>query len=511
MKSINWQFFILMFLTILFNIIFWNEKLGLNLVLFSIPLWVIMFAWNPQSIKVRNVQISFAFTVMATTMVLWHNSLISKIAYFSSMFIFTAYVHQHNLASVIYAMGYSIQSFFKTSEQLILIPFGLPKKWLTKNKILKTNLIYLRLSLIPIFIFLVFFLLFRESNPIFKDLGNWIGNNFGGWLEVFFTQISFERIFFTIWGLILITFCLYNWHLKFIKELEALESGVIHRQRWSYKGTKLIINMIALKNEYRVAVMTMAMVNLLLLIVNFIDIQWLWFGLDVKSIKDFKALVHNGTYTLILSILLSMGIMLYFFRENLNFYKQNIWLKRLAFLWILQNGILSVSVALRVYYYIYEMGLAYKRIGVLIFLLLTLVGLITIFQKIAKQKSAYFLLKTNSWAAYCMLILMSVVDWDVLIAQYNLRHHQTGYIALAYNLSLSDKVLPLIDQYKHNLNLKKPIKDYSELAIDTGTYIPEEYIKRRIMRFKAQQKSYTWLSWNYSDYKVTQYFLKQKN
>ena len=65
------------------------------------------------------------------------------------------------------------------------------------------------------------------------------------------------------------------------------------------------------------------MVNVLLLVVNIIDINWLWIDFNPKSIDNLSQLVHEGTYVLIFSILLSMAIIEYFFRGNINFYKKN--------------------------------------------------------------------------------------------------------------------------------------------------------------------------------------------
>ena len=52
---------------------------------------------------------------------------------------------------------------------------------------------------------------------------------------------------------------------------------------------------------------------------------------------------------------------------DLNFYQKNKWLRYGAYAWLFQNAVLVVSVLFRDYYYIAHMGLAYKRIGVLVF------------------------------------------------------------------------------------------------------------------------------------------------
>jgi hypothetical protein len=54
--------------------------------------------------------------------------------------------------------------------------------------------------------------------------------------------------------------------------------------------------------------------------------------------------VHEGTYLLILCILMAMGVLLWFFRGNLNFLPDNERLRWLAHLWLAQNAMLALSV-----------------------------------------------------------------------------------------------------------------------------------------------------------------------
>ena len=123
-----------------------------------------------------------------------------------------------------------------------------------------------------------------------------------------------------------------------------------------------------LRKEWLAALAVFGLVNVLLLIVNIIDINWLWFGFVPEPNFDLAQFVHEGTYVLIFSILLAMGIVLCSsgailistvpacpgFARELPFgcCKMQCWPGR----WGLRN-----------YYYILHSGLAYKRIGVCFF------------------------------------------------------------------------------------------------------------------------------------------------
>ena len=139
----------------------------------------------------------------------------------------------------------------------------------------------------------------------------------------------------------------------------------------------------ALRNELTVGIISLALLNALLLSINIIDIIYVWLGFSYKSTMNLSAYVHEGAGMLIFSIVLAMVVLLFFFRRNLNFYKKNKYLRYGAIIWIVQNIILVISVFIRDYYYFVHMGMAYKRIGVMIFLVLVLTGLITVFIKIA--------------------------------------------------------------------------------------------------------------------------------
>jgi hypothetical protein len=85
-------------------------------------------------------------------------------------------------------------------------------------------------------------------------------------------------------------------------------------------------NALSLKKELSAGLFLLITLNILLLAVNFLDIKNVWFGFewDGQTLIEF---VHEATYLLILSILISIAIVLLYFRENLNFYSKTPCLK----------------------------------------------------------------------------------------------------------------------------------------------------------------------------------------
>jgi hypothetical protein len=216
------------------------------------------------------------------------------------------------------------------------------------------------------------------------------------------------------------------------------------------------------------------------------------------SLKEF---VHEGTWLLIVSILLSMAILLHQFRGNLNFHPNNRTLLMLASAWLVQNFILGVSVFLRNYHYISFHGLAYKRIGVIVFLLLMLVGLASLYVKIRQRKTFFYLLRVNAWAAFAMLVGLGTIDWDSTIVKYNLAHWNKGEIDVDNYLAMSDKVLPLL--YADKDLVREQMSKHQENEVRWVTQLdPEVFgieLDRRRELFMERYDDQDWQSWTLAD------------
>ena len=185
------------------------------------------------------------------------------------------------------------------------------------------------------------------------------------------------------------------------------------------------------------AALVVGTLNILLCIVNLVDIQHVWLGYEGGlSPIELSNYVHEGTYLLIASIGFAMGILLYFFRRNINFLPNNSFLKNLSYIWIIQNAILALSVGARNIHYISAYGLAYKRLGVFIFLVLTIIGLYTMYLKVRDQLTTYFLIQNNTWALYFVMAFLTMIDWDVEITKYNVSAGNPTYIDTELNLPL---------------------------------------------------------------------------
>jgi hypothetical protein len=164
---------------------------------------------------------------------------------------------------------------------------------------------------------------------------------------------------------------------------------------------------------------------------------------------------------------------------------------------------MAISVMLRNYYYInYYYALSYKRIGVMIFLLLVFTGLVTMFIKIYKKKTLFYLMKVNSAAVFVVMILMGSVSWDYHIAKFNLQNPDKSAIDVSYLFTLSDEVLPVLDGNKNLLNNEFMFREGFRRYMQNGLV----ELKYRENKFFEDRTQYSWLSWNYSDFRTEEYF-----
>ena len=170
--------------------------------------------------------------------------------------------------------------------------------------------------------------------------------------------------------------------------------------------------------------------------------------------------------------------------------------------------ILALSVIMRVYNYIVHHGLAYKRIGVIVFVIATIVGLITLAHKVKDKKTVAYLFRINGVSIFGILLFTSLFNWDLIIAEHNLNHAQNKQIDFLFELSLSDKTLPILDQNRAIIQTKNHA--YKNYSIDSFSWTRNrsllERLDDRIERFKNNHEKHTWLSWNYSDEKTAEYF-----
>jgi hypothetical protein len=357
-----------------------------------------------------------------------------------------------------------------------------------------------RIYLVPIIILVVFIAIYRNASPVFDGV---IRNTFGWFGDLvveLFSHFNFALAGTFLLCLMVAALLLVRNEVSLFAESDRASLDQLFRKR--KRRYKVGLSR-SLMHEYRAAMFLLFLLNLAILVLNVTDIQWVWLNFEWEG-QYLKQFVHEGTWLLILSIVISIVLVLYHFRGNLNFLTRNKTLKVLSYVWLMQNAVLAVSVAIRNFYYISYFSLAYKRIGVLIFLVLVLCGLITVVIKVMKQRTGFYLFRINALAWFIVLVVASSVPWDVIIARHNIGHADRSFLHLNYLSSLSDKALPYLDVPLDELNaLHQKQLEMFPFSKKEQYMVPEVYhqmITDRKEAFMKRYESEGFLSRNLPEY-----------
>lgn len=487
-------------LLILYNYFFWNEKLGINLPLFSLILATVIIHQNENSFKSRKVQVFLPLVLLTGFFVLFNNSGISIFTHILSFVLLIGFTHEQKMRSIYLTLANATLS-------LVLTPLKLgiqARKKFENISIIRSIIFWSKCLMLPLAISILFYILYANANFIFSDFFATYINLIYDIGNKFFSIVSIEKFIFLLFGALIITGTTAKYYFSYFLSKDLFYSDYVARNKMnstliSNQSKPFAFN--ALRKELKAGTFLLLILNLLLLVLNSIDIKLLWFGFLPPDQFSMKKFVHEGTFFLIISILLSMIIVLYLFRKNQNFYSKNKTLKYLTYTWIAQNIILCISVSVRNSYYLFYDGLAYKRIWLFAFILVTVFGLVSLITKVIHKKSFYFLITLNSWSVYLTLVVLSFFNWDVIIAKTNINHWNGSGIDLDFYLQLSPETYPIISSNLDKIENQMQQHKLSDVRwvehLEISSFKKELELKKS--EFIKDQTHFSWASWNLSD------------
>jgi hypothetical protein len=476
---------------ILITLLFYNQFNGLNVLIFESL--IVLYFWLSNRISQNRLSVFSTIAFMSSS--IFTIITYSDFVYVMNVIAFFLFIGVHlyvEAKSIVSSLGLALVNVFES--QKIFFKSILNSKFHGVGKYTWK----FRIFLLPLVIIVLFIVIYKNSNPIFDSIVSTINLYIAEWINILFEYIEFPLIITFIVGIIISNFILQQTKSISIIHYDEHSDTQLHRKK---SGQKRPFNIIGLKNELRSTIFLFISLNILLLILNVLDIYFVWLNFEWGN-ETLKEFVHEGTYYLLFSILLSISLVLYFFRGNLNFFNKSKLLKVLCFVWLSQNALLTISVIIRNYWYVHYFSLAHKRIGLLIFLLLTLYGLYTVFIKVKERKSAFYLFKNNALAIFTVLLISSFINWDILIAKYNVAHIRKSYYHMKYMSDLSYATLPIVDLPVYELE-QIELFQRDRYSFERTDISPEQYIQKIEMKknnFKNEWEQKSWLSWNLSEY-----------
>lgn len=421
---------------IAFTILFYRQDAGINLILFVSLLLTASAITNKNTRNTNRFRLIAAGAIVSSCFVMVYASGLSIIMSIISIVILIFIQKFKNTSCLVDFIG-GMSSVF--GSLLLIITgriYSQRLKQLLKSKHNKPVKRWYPILIVGIITFL-FLSLYRSISPIFDSYFTQLTGN-----------INWGWIFFTLFGMILLYPFFYP--PRFLRKVLLLEQNYGKTITEESIKTDTLSNLglfSSFENERFSASLLFVILNLLLLLLNGTDIQYLFLKSKLPESITYSDYVHQGVGAVILSIILAIAVIAYYFRGRINFDPKSKYIKTLTYLWIVQNIVLIVMAAFKNQLYIDAYSLTYMRIGVYYFLAFSILGLLLTLYKIYSRKDTWFLFQSNSFGIYLALILSCAFNWNGIVTRYNLEN--STEVDYSYLNTLGFQNYPLLWEIKY--------------------------------------------------------------
>ncbi|MBL0192471.1 MAG: DUF4173 domain-containing protein [Saprospiraceae bacterium] len=171
--------------------------------------------------------------------------------------------------------------------------------------------------------------------------------------------------------------------------------------------------------------------------------------------------LHQHVNTIIFSIIMAIFLIMFYFQGSFNFISRGRYLRSQAYIWLGLNSLLVVSAFARNFLYISTFGLTFKRIGVIIFLILCLTGLVFTAYKIMKKKTNFFLINNMFYVCFFVFIITSLINWSSIVTKYNIKYESKPDWEYLSRLNYNKHLILQSNNYENlNDHAKLLLKNY---------------------------------------------------
>jgi Leucine-rich repeat (LRR) protein len=405
-----------------YSFLFYQQIPGVNFLIFSVLMVIALLEKDREVIKSAQWVGAALGSIVSGFAVMYYGTFLALTANILSLGLLAVFSVSRS-SSVILGWLYAAYSIV-TSVAFMIVDYIERRKQRATDK---GNNIWMKIGIGIgiIIVVLVFFFLYQKSNALFKNLTE----------KINFDWISWSWVRFTLLGFIILYGFFFLKRIPGLNKIEDSSSENLNKEKVLAKENTFFGKIINLKIENMSGVILLMLLNFLILMVNVLDIVYVWTGAELPSDMTYSDMVHQGVGQLILSIIIAILIILFLFRGHLNYFTKSKIIKTLAFIWIVQNVIMILSAGFKNQLYIDAYSLTHRRIGVYFYLLMAVIGLVTTFVKISGKKSNWFLFRKNGWAWFVVLVFASLFNWDMIITRFNIKH--SDHLDLKYLVSLN--------------------------------------------------------------------------
>ncbi|HBV14536.1 DUF4153 domain-containing protein [Chryseobacterium carnipullorum] len=421
----------------LFVILFYDQNVGMNLGIMSIVYTTLTLFKTPERNRTKTFLILFVTSMLSSFAFIWYGDFPSLLAVVSSILLLGYRSRNRNLKILFLIPVFIINSF--TS----LFRFFSFDEWLPKKNVSGIWQKTLAFIIIPILLISVFFGIYSAGSDHFAALFRDYELDINVWQLLCISVLGFF-IAFNYWNY-------------------AVERFIYKKNHWldddfqdQSKIQKSTYSFLDLDSERTSGVISFFCLNILL-VFFIITYNYEQFYEVSKTPVQLSEETHERVNAVILSIVMAVLVIMFYFKSGFNFDPKARLMKMLAGIWIVLNAILVLSAVVKNYEYIISYGWTYKRLGVFAFLLLALIGLALTFIKIQRKKRNAFLFNAMTWYFYGTILACSYVNWGGIITYQNMKRKDFVMNYHLEQISFSERGLLKYADEKKDPQLKKKV------------------------------------------------------
>ena len=434
----------LIFITVFAVIIlFYKEYIALNLGIFGIFLSILTFTQTKSEFRNKAFLTLFVTSIFSSFAFAWFGDAVSFLAVFVSLFLLRFRGTYPKLKPFLY-IEILLVNLFSFLGRVFYVEqwYEKPKEGRGFAKKLVTFV------LIPGLFVSIFFIIYSFGSVHFANLFR-------------DSELDFQPLTFIILAII-------GFYIGFIFWNFGVERFIFKQNRYlndDFSGLKKIqkptFSFLDIDSERVSGFISFSALNILLII--FIGTyNYEQFYEVATSADSLSTETHDRVNAVIMSIIMAILVILFYFKNGFNFDEKAKTLKISAKIWIVLNGVLVLSALIKNSEYISGYGLTYKRLGVYVFLAMALIGLIFTFIKIQKKKTNAFLFNKMFWACYGLILVCSYLNWGGIITSNNLQRKDFVDNYHLVSINYNERILLDYAEKTDNLEMKNKLKERIE-------------------------------------------------
>ncbi len=383
---------------LIFLFLFYNQEAALNISLFAFAIWVITY-FSATRKKEKQTFWILSFTMLISLLSwAWYGDTLSFFALLLSTMATTCHAQLPALNVILYPFLFVINTFTLPFRVLFVT------HWIPKSKSKPSLQKWFATIIIPMSFVVIFLLIYTTGSSTFQ---NFFQNLFSFNIDqvLLLSALSFF-ILFNLWVL---------WAPRPLIRLNTELSD--HFSDNPKKSFFPSIRILDKDLEKRSGKISLILLNVLILIfiISYNYEQFFITSLPSELSKE----IHDRVDTIVISILMAIGVILFYFRNKADRRRASLVLKKLAYTWLILNVLLLVSALVKNGEYVFTYGLTFKRISVFIFLLICIAGLILSGIKIRYDRTNSFLINRMTWVLYAVLIIASPINFSWIVTKFN--------------------------------------------------------------------------------------------